>query len=59
MKNKSQTILKISLLFIINMIVLNILANLGFYIVMSKKSYLFPPLFSTVVLLFITKAIKK
>ena len=62
MKNEITRVIKIVLLFvsmaIMNLMLLGILAMLGFSLTGSVDSYLMPPLFSTLVLLFINKIIK-
>ena len=62
MKNKfinlsKERVLKISVLFfslfVINILVFKTLMILGFYLKLDASSYLFPPLFSTIVLVFL------
>lgn len=54
MKKEIQRVLKISVLFfslfVINILVFKTLMILGFYLKLDASSYLFPPLFSTIVL---------
>ena len=63
MKNEITRVIKIVLLFvsmaIMNLMLLGILAMLGFSLTGSVASYLVPPLFSTLVLLFINKMITR
>lgn len=62
MKNEITRVIKIVLLFvsmaIMNLMLLGILTMLGFSLAGSATSYLVPPIFSTLVLLFINKIIK-
>lgn len=62
MKNEITRVLKIVLLFvsmtIMNLMLYGILSMLGFSLTGSATSYLVPPIFSTLVLLFINKIIK-
>lgn len=62
MKNEITRVLKIVLLFvsmtIMNLMLYGILSMLGFSLAGSATSYLVPPIFSTLVLLFINKIIK-
>ena len=62
MKNEITRVIKIVLLFIsmaiMNLMLYGILAMLGFSLAGSITSYFVPPLFSTLVLLFINKMIK-
>lgn len=57
MKKEIQRVLKISVLFfslfVINILVFKTLMILGFYLKLDASSYLFPPLFSTIVLVFL------
>ncbi|MDS4863407.1 hypothetical protein RK966_00205 [Streptococcus pneumoniae] len=63
MKNEITKVIKIVLLFvsmaIMNLMLLGILTMLGFSLTGSVASYLVPPLFSTLVLLFINKMITR
>lgn len=63
MKNEITRVIKIVLLFvsmaIMNLMLLGILAMLGFSLTGSVDSYLMQPLFSTLVLLFINKMITR
>lgn len=63
MKNEITKVIKIVLLFvsmaIMNWMLLGILTMLGFSLTGSVASYLVPPLFSTLVLLFINKMITR
>ena len=62
MKNEITRVLKIVLLFvsmtIMNLMLYGILSMLGFSLAGSATSYFVPPIFSTLVLLFINKIIK-
>ncbi|NQK17512.1 hypothetical protein HO520_10805 [Streptococcus suis] len=57
MKKEIQQVLKISVLFfslfVINILVFKTLMILGLYLKLDASSYLFPPLFSTIVLVFL------
>ncbi|EPR94751.1 hypothetical protein D7D54_08420 [Streptococcus chosunense] len=46
-------------LFLMNIFIFKMLANLGFQLTMSEKSYIVPPLFSIIVLYMIDKRIRK
>ncbi|TAA66117.1 hypothetical protein D2908_07750 [Streptococcus sp. LQJ-218] len=63
MKNEITKVIKIVLLFIsmaiMNLMLLGILAMLGFSLTGSVSSYLVLPLFSTLMLLFINKMITR
>lgn len=63
MKNEITKVIKIVLLFIsvaiMNLMLLGVLAMLGFSLTGSVSSYLVSPLFSTLMLLFINKMITR
>ena len=63
MKNEITKVIKIVILFIsvaiMNLMLLGVLAMLGFSLTGSVSSYLVSPLFSTLMLLFINKMITR
>ena len=59
MEKEIKRVLKIAVLFfalfIVNILVFIVLSKIGFNIRMTELSYLFPPLFSTILLLIVDK----
>ena len=59
MKKRNEEGFKMFFSIYFSIFIFKILANLGFQLTMSEKSYIVPPLFSLIVLYMIDKRIRK